>query len=86
MAPWIHDIEVGGETLRTRNVGIARNRQLIERCDELWLVGDVISPGMQQEKEHAEALGVEIVTCIGSVYPDDSLCVEDENDPVIPFW
>lgn len=34
---------------------------LIERCDELWLVGGRISPGMALEKVKAENSGVTVV-------------------------
>jgi hypothetical protein len=40
-----------------RELGLRIDRALIERCDEIWLVGPRISPGMTIEAEHARTWG-----------------------------
>lgn len=46
-----------------RELGLKIDCALIERCDELWLIGPVrpLSEGMQIERDHAEAHGVVVV-------------------------
>jgi hypothetical protein len=41
-----------------RELGLAIDLTLIERCDELWLCGPRISPGMQIEWSRADELGL----------------------------
>ena len=36
--------------------------QMLRRCDELWLCGDVISNGMAEEEKLARRLGVPVRT------------------------
>ena len=43
-----------------RELAIKMDIFILERCDELWVFGDVISEGMQQEINQAEKLGKEI--------------------------
>jgi hypothetical protein len=43
-----------------RDLGLACDFALIERCDELWLVGGRVSPGMALEAEHARKHGVTV--------------------------
>lgn len=43
-----------------RQAGIDMGKRILERCDELWLCGDRISPGMAEEKEFAESLGIPV--------------------------
>jgi hypothetical protein len=37
-----------------RELGLECDKALIERCDEIWLVGGRVSPGMLLELEHAK--------------------------------
>ena len=43
-----------------RQAGIEMGCRMLERCDELWLCGERISPGMAAEKELAESLGLPV--------------------------
>lgn len=65
LAPWVLNCECFEDTDSYRRAGIARNCEIIRRCDELWLVGPRVSPGMVVEAEFAERLGmlIERVGC-----------------------
>ena len=43
-----------------RQLGIDLGNRMLRLCDELWLCGDRISPGMAGEKEMAERLGIPV--------------------------
>lgn len=43
-----------------RQLGIDMGNRMLKLCDELWLCGDRISPGMAGEKELAERLGIPV--------------------------
>lgn len=45
-----------------RALGLKIDCALIERCDELWLIGPVrpLSEGMQIERDHAEKHGIPV--------------------------
>ena len=43
-----------------RQLGIDLGNRMLRLCDELWLCGDWISPGMAGEKEMAERLGIPV--------------------------
>ena len=43
-----------------RQLGIDMGNRMLRLCDELWLCGDRISPGMAGEKEMAERLGIPV--------------------------
>lgn len=43
-----------------REQGLAIDVELVKRCDELWLCGNRVSPGMKIEAEAAEAAGVKV--------------------------
>ncbi len=43
-----------------REMGLTINKELIRRCDELWMVGGRISTGMKIEKEFAELMGIPV--------------------------
>jgi hypothetical protein len=43
-----------------RQSGIDMGLAILSRCDELWVCGDRISPGMAQEIEQAKTLGIPI--------------------------
>lgn len=44
-----------------RERGLLIDRVLIERCDEMWLTGGRVSPGMKIEIEHAKACGLTVI-------------------------
>ena len=46
--------------LGERQLGIDMGNRMLMLCDELWLCGDRISPGMAGEKELAEHLGLPV--------------------------
>ena len=37
-----------------RKLGLAMGKEVLGRCDELWVFGEIISPGMQAEIELAQ--------------------------------
>ncbi|EOS63793.1 DUF4406 domain-containing protein [Oscillibacter sp. 1-3] len=43
-----------------RQLGVDMGSQMLELCDELWLCGDRISPGMEGERKLAESLGIPV--------------------------
>ena len=43
-----------------RERGLIIDCELINRCDEIWLTGGRISPGMQVELDHAKAMLLEV--------------------------
>lgn len=43
-----------------RSKGLRMGLRVLLACDELWLCGDHLSIGMQEEKEFAEKLGIPI--------------------------
>jgi hypothetical protein len=58
LMPWLLNSEIFDETPENRAIGMARNHAVISVCDELWLVGPRVSPGMMAEAAHAERNGV----------------------------
>jgi hypothetical protein len=53
VANWILNCEVYDDAnAEHRRKGIERNLAVIEKCDELWLVGARISSGMEEEGMH----------------------------------
>lgn len=56
VADWIILSGQWDETHRHR--GLAIDFALIQRCDEVWLFGPRVSPGMQLEKEYAQTHGI----------------------------
>ena len=59
VADWI--VLSGQLSEEHRELGLECDKALIERCDEVWLVGGRISPGMAIESEHALTRGKRIV-------------------------
>lgn len=55
------------ETPEHRARGLAVDLVLVARCDEVWLVGGRVSPGMAQEANEAVRLGVPVrdLTALG---------------------
>jgi hypothetical protein len=44
-----------------RELGMAFDLALLSRCDAVWLCGERISAGMQQECDEAERLGIPVI-------------------------
>lgn len=59
VADWV--ILSGVWTKAMRVHGLAIDMVLIERCDEVWLVGGRVSPGMHLESQRAVELGKTVV-------------------------
>jgi hypothetical protein len=70
-APWIILSGVWDETRRGEGLKIDFNT--IEQCNELWLVGGRVSPGMQLEADHASQCRVVVhdLTRLGMLPPPD---------------
>jgi hypothetical protein len=62
LALWILNAEIFDETEVNRELGMKRNFTIINRCDELWLVGPRVSPGMAAEEAHAARCGIPVIT------------------------
>lgn len=63
VASWLTLARYWPETKREK--GLAIDFAQIARCDELWLVGPELSPGMKLEAEHAAKVGVPITDFVG---------------------
>lgn len=74
VATWITLSGMWGED--RRELGLAIDCALAERCDEVWLVGGRVSEGMRIEAAAAERAGVTVrdLTCLGPepppIYPE----------------
>lgn len=64
VATWLQLTSAWPEDDASRDRGMAINRKLISRCDELWLCGRHISRGMDDEVEFARASGVDVVSLL----------------------
>jgi hypothetical protein len=60
VASWILLASEWEETAENRARGLAIDEELIRVCDELWLVGGRISPGMEFERDVARRLNVPV--------------------------
>jgi hypothetical protein len=60
VAIWIVLAGEWDETPENRTLGLD-DKALIERCDELWLCGPVVSGGMRIEAEHAKLHGIPVM-------------------------
>ena len=63
-----------------RELGMKMGNQMLALCDELWLCGDIVSPGMAKERELADKLDIPVrrVSMDEILYrPPDELCWED---------
>ena len=59
LAPYIGICKVlDDDDPRDRILGRHWSMQYVQRCDQLWLCGDRISPGMKAEGEQALGLGI----------------------------
>ena len=61
VASWITLAEYWSETPALREMGLKADLALIEHCEEIWLCGSRISPGMQLELDHAIRCGLHVV-------------------------
>lgn len=58
-ASWILECEIWDDNNpEHRAAGLRRDMAILERCDELWLVGACVSNGMAMERAHAEKRGL----------------------------
>jgi hypothetical protein len=65
-APVADWIILSGEWDETkRELGLEIDFALIHRCDELWMVGPRVSPGMKLESDHARRLGIPVFDYTG---------------------
>lgn len=61
IADWIILSGEWDESAENRARGLAIDLALVERADEVWLVGGRVSPGMQMEADEARRLGKTVV-------------------------
>lgn len=73
IAPWIANIEAGEDDAdpAARARGLRACCAVVEKCDELWLVGGRISDGMARERNTAlvEMVTVRDLTAMGEEPP-----------------
>jgi hypothetical protein len=86
IADWIVLSGVWDES--RRDLGMAIDMALIRRCDELWLCGGRISPGMAIEKAHAEELGKKVrdLTWYGHAPPPPTCAMLQSDQPTWAGW
>ena len=60
------------ETPENREWGLACDKAHIERCQELWMVGQRVSSGMTLERQHAVSCGLATYDLTGLVFPPSS--------------
>lgn len=66
-----------------RELGMKMGNQMLGMCDELWLCGDIISPGMAAEKRLAAELDIPVrrVSMEEVLFrPPDELCWAEEPE------
>lgn len=66
-----------------RELGMKMGNQMLALCDELWLCGDITSPGMAKERALAEDLDIPVqwVSMDGILYrPPDELRWDDGQE------
>jgi hypothetical protein len=73
VADWI--VLSGQFSEEHRELGLRCDLALIERCDEVWLCGGRVSPGMALEAAHARELDKRVrdFTSLGYEAPTDAL-------------
>lgn len=72
IAPWITEVEIWDDSKPAdRESGLARCEAVIERCDEILLVGGRVSNGMDRERRHAIDCGIKVIdmTTMGALPP-----------------
>ena len=65
VADWIVLSSKLVETPENRAFGLECDKALIERCDELWMVGPRVSSGMTIEAQHARLYGLPVYDLTG---------------------
>lgn len=61
IADWIVLSGQWEESPELRAKGLAIDCRLVELCDEVWLCGGRVSPGMKLEADHALEKGIRVV-------------------------
>jgi hypothetical protein len=75
VAMWVVLSGIWYESKKYRDLGLALDKVLLARCDEVWLVGGSISPGMAEEALAAQELSIPVLdlTALGDFPPDGPL-------------
>lgn len=61
VAPHLHNPQFLDEGIvEERKAGIQLGLELLKRCDELWIFGDVLSKGMQMELEASQKMNIPV--------------------------
>lgn len=76
VATWVVLAGQWDETEDSRALGLAIDCATVARCDELWLVGGHVSPGMAVERAAAERVWITVrdLTGLGEEPPDLVAC------------
>lgn len=56
-----------------RLTGMAISGRILRMCDEVWLCGYEISPGMNEEMQAARSHGIPVVDLTGHILPSDMI-------------
>jgi hypothetical protein len=72
VADWIVLSGEWSETAENRALGLEIDKQLVRRCDEMWLVGGLVSTGMLEEMAVAQRaeLAIHDLTALGYHAPE----------------
>ena len=82
----VDDLLYGGnEQPEVRAVGLACDFALIHRCDEVWLCGPVVSPGMQLERDFAQSHGIPVRNFTGKTEETVRMQLESHADTLPTF-
>lgn len=79
IADWIVLSGEWAETPENRDKGLAFDLALVERADEVWLVGGRVSPGMAMEASHASKLGKTVVDMTHLGYEAPTALAEEQG-------
>lgn len=71
VADWIILSGLWAESPEKRSRGLGIDCAIVMRCEEVWLVGGRVSPGMQTEADVARSVGIKVVdlTNLGALPP-----------------
>jgi hypothetical protein len=94
IAPWIDIVEAweqadaGKEDGYLRWRGLEMDLAVVERCDEIWLVGGTISTGMALERERAlkHHLRVNDLTFLGPEPPEVGTAADTIAQKALAAW
>jgi hypothetical protein len=86
-ADWIIGSGLWDERQECRDYGLAMDVAIVSKCDEIWLVGGRISPGMQTELQHAVLSDLRVVdlTFLGPEPPGPEALVEEVVRIIAPL-